>query len=229
MYTGKKVRLRAYRPADLDDVLRQVNDYMSVRHSALGPILPATPDDEMRWIGQQTSMTRGEYQFAIETLNGQYVGGCGFQHVDWKNRAAHIGILIGNAAMRGKGYGSDAIRVLCRIGFAEMNLHKISLTVIEGNEAAIRCYIACGFSMEGKLRDEIFREDAYHDLIAMGILRDEWRTRSEFQAPMQMESPAQGDDFDPVSSIVGLCPAAPNKGGTFCPRPTPAARTPLIK
>lgn len=180
MYQGMKVRLREYRANDVHDVLSQVNDYQSVRHSALGPILPSTHDDQVRWISQQTSMTRGEYQFAIETLRGQFVGGCGFQRVDWKNRVAGIGILIGNAALRGKGYGSDAIRVLCRIGFSEMNLNKLNLTMLADNEGARRCYEACGFAVEGRLRNEVFREDAYHDLIAMGLMRDEWRERNNF-------------------------------------------------
>ena len=178
MYTGEKIRLREYRQTDLPEVMGQVNDYASVRRSATGLILPATADDEMRWISQQSSMTRGEYQFAIETLNGHYVGGCGFQRVDWKNRVAQIGILIGNASMRGKGYGSDAIRVLCRIGFGEMNLHKLTLSMISGNAPAVRCYNACGFTVEGTLRQEVFREDEYHDLIVMGLLRDEWRARN---------------------------------------------------
>jgi RimJ/RimL family protein N-acetyltransferase len=175
MYNGKKVRLRAYSQNDLHDVLRQVNDYASVRSSATGVILPSTQDDQSRWIGNQTCMTQGAYQFAIETLGGQYVGGCGFSRVDWKNRVAQIGILIGDPSMRGRGFGSDAIRVLCFIAFAEMNLNKVSLTMIEGNEPAQRCYEACGFLPEGRLRSEVWREDNYHDLIAMGLLHEEWR------------------------------------------------------
>jgi RimJ/RimL family protein N-acetyltransferase len=175
LYTGKKVRLRAYNQNDLQDVLRQVNDYASIRHSAVGLILPSTPDDQSRWIANQTSMTQGAYQFAIETLGGQYVGGCGFNRVDWKNRSAQLGILIGDAAMRGRGFGSDAVRVMCFIGFAEMNLNKIGLTVIDGNDTAVRCYEACGFLPEGRLRSEVWREDDYHDLVCMGLLHEEWR------------------------------------------------------
>ncbi|MDR0396847.1 MAG: GNAT family N-acetyltransferase [Oscillospiraceae bacterium] len=174
MYQGRKVRLRAYSQLDLDDVLRQVNDYDSVRMSASGIILPATRDDESRWISQQTSMGHGEYQFAIETLDGRYVGGCGFHKIDWKNRVGLIGILIGDAGMRGHGYGSDAVRVLCRVGYNEMNLNKLSLTVMADNTAAIRCYSACGFKAEGNLRGEVWREGSYHDLVAMGLLRGEW-------------------------------------------------------
>jgi RimJ/RimL family protein N-acetyltransferase len=178
MYQGNKVRLRAYRQQDIENILRQVNDYDSVRMSASGVILPATYDDEMRWISQQTSMGHGEYQFAIETLDEQYVGGCGIHKVDWKNRVGQVGILIGNPNLRGQGFGSDAIRTLCRIGFGEMNMNKLALTVMAENEAAIRCYGACGFQMEGRLRKEVWREGLYHDLVAMGLLADEWRRGS---------------------------------------------------
>ncbi|GHU65054.1 N-acetyltransferase [Clostridia bacterium] len=174
MYQGKLVRLRAYSQQDIENVLSQVNDYDSVRMSASGIIFPATYDDEARWIGQQTSMGHGEYQFAVETLDGQYVGGIGIHKVDWKNRVGQCGILIGSAKLRGHGYGSDAVRTLCRIAYNEMNLNKLSLTVMADNEAAIRCYSVCGFKTEGVLRGEVWREGAYHDLIAMGQLRDEW-------------------------------------------------------
>ncbi|GHU72921.1 N-acetyltransferase [Clostridia bacterium] len=174
MYQGKLIRLRAYSQQDIEDVLRQVNDYESVKMSASGVILPVTYDDEARWIGQQTAMGHGEYQFAIETLQGQYVGGCGIHKIDWKNRVGQMGILIGNAQLRGHGYGSDAVRVLTRVGFGEMNLHKLSLTVMAKNEAALRCYAACGYKVEGTLRHEVWREGAYHDLVAMGQLQEEW-------------------------------------------------------
>ena len=182
MYEGKKVRLRAYGAGDIDDVLRQINDYESVRNSATGVLFPNTYDDEVRWLNQQTAFTRGEYQFAIETLAGDYVGGCGFNRVDCKNRCADIGILIGDASKRGRGYGSDAIRVLCRVGFAEMNLHKLRLDVLAFNTSAVRCYEACGFVLEGRMREAVFREDAYHDSLAMGLLRREWRANTDHAA-----------------------------------------------
>ena len=77
-------------------------------------------------------------------------------------------MMIGDKAMHGKGYGTDAVSLLCKLGFEEMNLHKIKVEVMAFNLAAIRCYEKCGFIKEGTLRDEVFREGKYHDVIVMG-------------------------------------------------------------
>ena len=171
MYQGKKVRLRAFDNSDLMACLSFSNDY-SVMRGASGAILyPSTVDDEARAMGQNTSYTSGEYQFAVETLaEGRFIGKCGFTRVNWKNRVAELAILIGDKDYRGKGYGADAIQILCRFGFEEMNLHKIKALVFDFNVAALKCYQKCGFQTEGVLKDEMFREGAYHDVISMALI-----------------------------------------------------------
>ena len=101
----------------------------------------------------------------------RFIGQCGFVKVNWKNRVAELAILIGEKDCRGKGYGADAIRTLCTFGFMEMNLHKIKAVVFDFNEPALRCYEKCGFVREGVLKQEIFREGAYHDVVSMALFR----------------------------------------------------------
>ena len=123
-------------------------------------------------MSQNTSYTSGEYQFAIETLTDRrFIGKCGFTRVNWKNRLAELAILIGEKDYRGKGYGADAIEILCRFGFDEMNLHKIKAVVFSFNEAALRCYEKCGFEREGLLKQEMYREGAYHDVVVLGRIK----------------------------------------------------------
>ena len=55
----------------------------------------------------------------------------------------------------------------------EMNLHKIKAVVFDFNEPALRCYEKCGFVREGVLKQEIFREGAYHDVVSMALFQDE--------------------------------------------------------
>ncbi len=56
----------------------------------------------------------------------------------------------------------------------EMNLNKVGLEVFSFNKAAIKCYKKLGFIVEGTLRQELFRAGKYHDVIIMGLLREEW-------------------------------------------------------
>ena len=172
MYEGKLVRLRAFDNNDLMYLLQFSNDYAVMRGASGGILYPSTVDDEARAMGNNTSYTSGEYQFAIETLeNRRFIGKCGFIKINWKNRVGELAILIGDPQMHGKGYGADAISTLCRFGFGELNLHKIKATVFDFNAAAIRCYEKCGFVQEGLLKQEIYREGAYHDVVMMGLIK----------------------------------------------------------
>lgn len=176
MYEGKLVRLRAMDNGDLNAEMEYVNDYTVMRGVTSGILYPSTVDDEARFIGGQSSYTRGEYQFAVETLDGQFLGRCGFIHIDWKNRLGEVAILIGKKDGRGKGYGTDAIQTLCAFGFDELNLHKVKVSVFDFNIAAIRCYEKSGFSREGLCKSEIFREGQYHDVVVMGLTEEQWNT-----------------------------------------------------
>lgn len=170
MYQGRLTRLRAFERSDAQKNHEFVNDFDTVRGMASNILFPCSLDDEQRFIDQQSSYTRGEYQFAVETLDGTLVGRCGILRVDWKNSLAELGIMIGKEN-RGMGYGTDAMDVLCRFCFQEMNLRKLKLSVIAFNAAALKCYEKCGFSPEGILKNEVFREGAYHDVILLARFR----------------------------------------------------------
>ena len=170
MYQGKLVILRALEQADLADTHRFVNDYETMRGALSGMLYPSSMEDEARWASGQSSYTHGEYQFAVETAeSGILIGRCGFYKIDWKNRWGELGILIGEKAFRGKGYGTDALTVLTGFGFRELNLHKQKVSVMDFNQAALRAYEKCGFVREGILKSEVYREGAYHDVIQLAL------------------------------------------------------------
>lgn len=166
MYEGRLIRLRAFERRDVDANHAFINDYATVRGMLSGIPFPASMEDEYRWLEQQTSYSRGEYQFAVEDFEGDLVGRCGVTRLDWKNRVAELGIMIGTP-YRGRGYGSEAMELLCDFCFREMNLHKLKVSVFAFNEAAIRCYEKNGFVREGVCRQEIFRDGQYQDVVLL--------------------------------------------------------------
>ena len=169
MYEGNKVRLRAFEAGDLDANHAFVNDYETLRGMMSGIPFPASFADEQQWLNQQSSYTRGEYQFAIEEFEGDLVGRCGITRVDWKNRLGELAIMIGTP-YRGRGYGTEAMGILCDFCFREMNLHRLKVTVFAFNEAALRCYEANGFVREGMLRQELWRDGAWRDVVILAKL-----------------------------------------------------------
>lgn len=174
MYEGKLVRLRAFDSSDLMKCQDYANDYEVMRGASGAILYPSTVDDAARAMNGNTSYSAGEYQFALETREEKkFIGQCGFVKINWKNRTGELAILIGERDFRGRGYGADAIQTLCRFGFQELNLRKIKANVFDFNRPAVRCYEKCGFEREGILKQEIYREGAYHDVIQMALFRPE--------------------------------------------------------
>lgn len=174
MYTGELVRLREYKREDIKLAQDYVNDPEVKR--LLHPGIPYlyTFEDEQKWF-DSLSATNDEYSFAIETLeDNKYIGGCGINKINWKNSVAEVGIFIGDKDKWGKGYGTDAMRILIKFIFEQMNINKIKLNVFSFNQRAIKSYEKCGFKIEGVLRQEVFRDGQYYDDIIMGILREEY-------------------------------------------------------
>lgn len=173
MFTGKKVKLRAYSSEDTLKAQAFIND-PEIKHLLHpGVPFPLTFEDEKKFV-EGMSAFKENYSFAIDTLEGDYIGGCGLNSVDWKNRVGVVGIFIGDKSYWGKGYGTDALKVLIAFIFNEMNLNRIELTVYDFNERAIKSYKKCGFVEEGRLRQSLYKAGAYHDQIVMSILKDEY-------------------------------------------------------
>lgn len=116
--------------------------------------------------------------FSIRTLAEDcLIGDVGFDIVSWAHGEAFVGIGLGEPVFWGKGYGTDAMRVILRYGFAELNLRRVSLNVFAYNPRAVRSYEKAGFQFEGKVRGWLQREGRRWDVIFMGILREEWQEK----------------------------------------------------
>ena len=91
------------------------------------------------------------------------------------NRAeTFMGIGLGEREDWNKGYGTDAVRLILRFAFLELNVHRVSLSVFEYNPRAKRAYEKAGFVEEGRVRGALLREGRRWDEIFMGVLRPEW-------------------------------------------------------
>ncbi|MEL7591928.1 MAG: GNAT family protein [Anaerolineaceae bacterium] len=95
---------------------------------------------------------------------------------DWAARSGWVGIGIGDAEYRGKGFGTEAMQLVLDYAFRGLNLNRVNLNVFAYNKRAICSYEKCGFRYEGTQREVIFKEDQRWDVIDMGILRTEWES-----------------------------------------------------
>jgi len=177
MIRGEKVVLRAITRADLPACVRWFND-PEVTSFLGGTMWPMSAESEERWFERQVET--GSMILAIETLDtadppSVHIGNISLMDPSERNRYAELGIVLGEKAFWSHGYGRDAIKTLLRYAFDELNYNRVHLRVYDFNPRGIRCYQACGFMIEGCLRQHIFRHGAWHDEIVMGVLRDEFR------------------------------------------------------
>ncbi len=119
------------------------------------------------------------FKFSIRTLeDDKLIGGVGLFIASWTHAEAWMGISIGERDYWGRGFGSDAVRLVVQYGFLELNLRRVSLGLHAYNERARKSYEKVGFVMEGRMRGEGWRDGVHYDSLWMGILREEWLAQS---------------------------------------------------
>jgi RimJ/RimL family protein N-acetyltransferase len=165
---GAVVRLRPVEEADLPRI-NELFWHPEVTEQLL-VVWPEPVAGTRQWWERRRA--EGEPHFAIETLAGEFVGVCDLGRVEGRARTAVLGIWIGRSFWD-KGFGTDAVRVLSRFAFNEMNLQRIELGVMEGNARGKRAYEKVGFKEEGRLRRAKFVGGRHVDLIVMGLLAEE--------------------------------------------------------
>jgi RimJ/RimL family protein N-acetyltransferase len=115
---------------------------------------------------------------AVDSETGTTVGHISLGGISRKNKSARISrVLIGDADNKGKGYCKKMINEILKIGFDQMQLHRISLGVYDYNTAALKCYQSAGFSIEGTMREVLFQDGKWWSLIEMAILEQEWQQK----------------------------------------------------
>lgn len=172
---GKKVRLRPISLDDIDLALSWIND-PEVTQTLMTGRYPMTREAERKWLEDHMKVSATDIIYTIEKLDGTYLGGITLFNIRPVEHHAEVGISIGIKSEWGKGYGREAMELMLRYGFAELNLHLIYLHVHADHPRAVRLYEKIGFVREGRLRDRAYRGGKYHDYFAMSILRDEWES-----------------------------------------------------
>jgi RimJ/RimL family protein N-acetyltransferase len=176
MYEGELVRLRRLETKDVASFFPHWNSYKLRQY--LPTPLPSSPDDMTDYIqsANEGFTKRKSFTFGIETLDtNKLVGIVNLVNVSWISHNAEIGILaIFDPEGWGKGYGSDAMKVLLDMAFSVLNLHSVYLWVAGFNERAIKFYEKIGFVNTGKLREMAYRNGKRYDVVTMDILRPEF-------------------------------------------------------
>jgi RimJ/RimL family protein N-acetyltransferase len=131
--------------------------------------LPFSFENHRRWFEAKLGDPHSRLWTAI--IADQPVGMLGLTQIDHRQQTAELAWVFMEAP--GRGIGTRAVAAAVNLGFGELNLHRIYLTVLAGNSRAIRCYEKAGFLAEGRLREAVFKAGARRDLILMAVLRSD--------------------------------------------------------
>ena len=176
---GEGVQLRRHRRENYPLYARWYGDEEVWRLTswAAGPMRQAAVERLFR----DRELSSIDVSFAIHREGrDEPVGVIGLMNVSEANASADLSIIVGAAADRDQGVGTESIRLLLGYAFDELGLNRVGLSVFDFNEPAMSAYEKIGFSHEGRLRRAIRRDDAFHDAILMSILADEWRGGRRF-------------------------------------------------
>jgi RimJ/RimL family protein N-acetyltransferase len=136
---------------------------------SLSDLRPMTEDAAKRWVQRLLGQ---DFAWIIEA--GSLIGEIRLDRVDLRDKRANLAIGIEDANQLGKGLGSEAIALALGYAFNVLELHRVSVRVVDYNSRAIRAYLKCGFVIEGREREAALVDGSWHDDVMMAILDREY-------------------------------------------------------
>lgn len=172
MLRGELVVLRAVERDDIEELHRIDSSYETWPETNYTPYQPKSLDEVLKaFDGEDESSYRGSDAFVpfAVVVDEQVVGMCCFWGIDLHNRRAHFGIGLGEEH-RGRGYGTDAARVMLHYAFVDRGFHRVQLEVLATNTAALRSYEKAGFREDGRMRQSAWVRGGFVDEVYMSVL-----------------------------------------------------------
>ena len=175
---GKKVKLRAIELEDIE-ILRCMKNDPWTESMVVGWCPPISKRQQEKWF-ESLSLNKDSMLFMIETEEDGTVGYTCLVNIDWKNRSANGGIMLSNKKNMSKGIATDTYMTLLRYAFLELNLHRVNGAILDYNKASQKFSIEkVGSHKEGIKRQAIYKNGEYHDLVLIGILKEDYIKKIE--------------------------------------------------
>ncbi len=163
------MRLRPFEREDAECYRTWVNDEEIA--GLVDRVRPVTRLEHEAWYEALVRSDR-TCAFAVDRRdNERFIGLAWLHGVEWRHRRAEVRIVLGDRESWGKGYGTDALRVLVSIAFGPMGLEKLWAEALATNGRAVAAFERAGFVREGVLRQDRIHTGGRVDVVRLGILR----------------------------------------------------------
>ena len=183
LFEGERVRLAPHDPdKDAEVESRWTHDPEYMRLVSADPVRPLSPGQikkKYEEAGKEKEKSQNRFSFAVRTrADDRLIGLVRLDRIEWNNGAGWLALGIGAAEDRGQGYGTEALRLILRYAFDELNLHRLSASTFEYNTGALRFLERAGFAVEVRRRQALQREGRRWDDLFLGILREDWEDKN---------------------------------------------------
>jgi len=166
---GKAVVLRAPELRDVELLNRWAND-PEIWRLLGGWHFPYSGLSTEKWISGLNNNSPDGHVFCIDAPELGLIGTANLINIDWKNRHAYHGMMLGDKDVRGKGLGLDTVMAVMRYAFEELGLVRLDGGMVELNERSISFYTkSCGWEIEGRKKNWYYRGNRYYDQVIVGI------------------------------------------------------------
>ena len=163
----------------------QDSDYLQMLGVDLvRPLSPARVKKQYDEIEKDMDEKRNQYYFSIRRRENEedgkrdeLLGFARLTRIGWSHGTGSISLGIGDAAERGKGYGMEALNLMLRYAFRELNLFRLSASIPGYNQAALTMFQKAGFHEEARQREAYHLAGKRWDGIYMGLLSEEWSSQ----------------------------------------------------
>ncbi|MEP9411501.1 MAG: GNAT family N-acetyltransferase [Candidatus Brocadia sp.] len=171
---GKKIFLGPLSMASkIEGYTQWINDQETTLFMGSGRF-PLNKADIREYIKSYSNSKDGMILGIFLKKTSRHIGNITLHMIDWRNRNAEIGVLIGDKKSRGKGYATEAIRLVADHAFNKLNLRKLYSGMVKGNEASKKIFEKVGFKVEGVLREHFYLCGKYLDCYRLALLKDEY-------------------------------------------------------
>jgi RimJ/RimL family protein N-acetyltransferase len=179
-FEGEHIQLTApdaERDAEIESKWTHNPEYL--RLLSADPAKPQSPPQVKKRYedaAKEAEKNHDTFSFAIRLREGdRLIGFIRVSDISWSHGSGRLQLGIGDPADRHHGYGSEALKLILRYAFDELNLHRLSANTFEYNTAALNFLQRAGFTLEVRRRQAINRDGRRWDAIVLGLLRDEWQ------------------------------------------------------
>jgi len=170
---GKKIYLRSLTMGDVNkQYLSWLDDKENSRHTLT--VLKSTMTSLKNYVYKKIKNPNIFFFAIIDIQSKTHVGNIKLEPINWQKKNANFGRLIGHKDFKGKGYGTEAVKLILKFSFKTLKLRKVHAGCVKSNIGAIKSNKKNGMKIEITKKKELIK-NKYYEFVILGILKKDWK------------------------------------------------------